>query len=701
MQPERMAHATPLPKTNEPEFLMKLKTLLVVVTLSPIAVAIAQPPKATTNKPTSEVIARKDIFGNPTRTSAAISPDGKHIAFIAPHNGVLNVWVARRGSLTDAKVITSDTKRGIRSFRWARNNSQILYTQDTGGDENWRVYLTDITTAKTTALSPEGKIQARIEATSIAKPNEVLISLNDRNPQLHDVYRVNLQTGERTLAMKNEGYAAFTADDSLTLRLAMKQTPGGGMDLFRIAAGGVVDSDPVLRIGPEDALTTQPLGFDTSGTTFYLLDSRARDKAALATLDLATGKTAILVESPKADVQRLLVHPLSGKIQAVAAEYLRNDWLVVDETVKADLDFLNREAKGDWQITSRSDDDKLWIALVDRLIEPVAFWVYDRDAKTFTKMFSTRPNLEGAPLTGMHAVEISARDGLVLPSYLTLPRDADPDGDGKPAQPLPMVLYVHGGPWARDSYGYNATHQWLANRGYAVLSVNYRGSSGFGKAFIEKATHEFAGKMHDDLIDAVNWTIDKGIVRKDRIAIMGGSYGGYATLVGMTFTPAAFACGVDIVGPSNLVTLIESFPAYWQPFMEMTWYKRVGDPRTPAGKELLLERSPLTRVDRIQKPLLIGQGANDPRVTRKESDQIVTAMKARDIPVTYVVYADEGHGFARPENRISFYAITDNFLGTCLGGRTEPIGDDLKGAAVEVAAGVEGIPGLKAALPPK
>jgi dipeptidyl aminopeptidase/acylaminoacyl peptidase len=680
---------------------MKLKALLLVATLSPIAIAIAQTPKATTNKPASDVIARKDIFGNPTRTSAAISPDGKHIAFIAPHNGVLNVWVAPSGSLTDAKVITSDTKRGIRSFRWARNNSQILYTQDTGGDENWRVYLTDITTAKTTALSPEGKIQARIEATSIAKPNEVLISLNDRNPQLHDVYRVNLQTGERTLALKNEGYAAFIADDSLTVRLAMKQTAGGGMDLFRMAPNGAVASEPLLRIGPEDALTTQPLGFDTSGATFYLLDSRARDKAALATLDLATGKTAILVESPKADVQRLLVHPLSGRIQAVAAEYLRNDWLVVDETVKADLDFLNREAKGDWQITSRSDDDKLWIALVDRLTEPVAFWVYDRGAKTFTKMFSTRPNLEGAPLTRMHPVEISARDGLVLPSYLSLPRDADPDGDGKPAQPLPMVLYVHGGPWARDSYGYNSTHQWLANRGYAVLSVNYRGSSGFGKSFIEKATHEFAGKMHDDLIDAVNWTIDKGIARKDKIAIMGASYGGYATLVGMTFTPATFACGVDIVGPSNLVTLIESFPAYWQPFLEMSWYKRVGDPRTPAGKQHLLERSPLTRVDKIQKPLLIGQGANDPRVTRKESDQIVTAMKARDIPVTYVIYADEGHGFARPENRISFYAITDNFLGTCLGGRTEPIGDDLKGAAIEVPAGVEGIPGLKAALPTK
>ncbi len=679
---------------------MKLKTLLLAVTLSPIAIGIAQTPKPPTNKPASEVIARKDIFGNPTRMSAAISPDGKHIAFIAPHNGVLNVWVAPSGSLNDAKVITNDTKRGIRSFRWARNNSQILYTQDTGGDENWRVYLTDITTTKTTAVSPEGKMQARIETISIAKPNEILISLNDRNPQLHDVYRVNLQTGERTLVMRNDGYAAFIADDALTLRAALKQTPAGGMDLFRIA-GGSVDSEAVLRIAPEDALTTQPIGFDTSGATFYLLDSRGRDKAALTTLDLATGKTTVVVESPKADVQRLLVHPRSGKVQAVAAEYLRNDWLVVDKNVRADLDFLNREAKGDWQITSRSDDDTRWIALVDRLTEPVAFWVYDRGAKSFSKMFSTRPNLEGTPLTRMHAVEISARDGLVLPSYLTLPRDADPDGDGKPAQPLPMVLFVHGGPWARDSYGYNSAHQWLANRGYAVLSVNYRGSSGFGKSFIEKATHEFAGKMHDDLIDAVNWTIGKGIARKDKIAIMGGSYGGYATLVGMTFTPAVFACGVDIVGPSSLVTLIESFPAYAQPFLEMSWYKRVGDPRTPAGRQLLLERSPLTRVDKIQKPLLIGQGANDPRVTRKESDQIVAAMKARDIRVTYVVYADEGHGFVRPENRISFFAIADSFLGTCLGGRTEPIGNDLKGAAIEVPAGVEGIPGLKAALTAK
>jgi dipeptidyl aminopeptidase/acylaminoacyl peptidase len=351
-----------------------------------------------------------------------------------------------------------------------------------------------------------------------------------------------------------------------------------------------------------------------------------------------------------------------------------------------------------WQVTSRSDDDKLWTVFVDRVTEPVAYWLYDRGAKTLTKMFSARPNLEGAPLSPMYPVEIKARDGLTLTAYVSLPRGSDANGDGKPEQALPMVLFVHGGPWARDSYGFNGAHQWLANRGYAVLSVNYRGSTGFGKGFIEKATHEFAGKMHDDLIDGVEWAIANRITTKDKVAIMGGSYGGYATLVGLTFTPTTFACGVDIVGPSSLVTLIESFPPYWQPFMEVTWYKRVGDPRMPEGRKMLLERSPITKVDQIQRPLLIGQGANDPRVTRKESDQIVAAMKTRKIPVTYAIYADEGHGFARPENRISFFALSDGFLGKCLGGRIEPIGQDLKGAALEVPEGADAIPGLKDAL---
>jgi dipeptidyl aminopeptidase/acylaminoacyl peptidase len=646
----------------------------------------------------TKMIPRKDIFGNPTRTAPQLSPDGKHIAFIAPQNGVLNVWIAPSSNINAAKVITNDTKRGIRNYRWAQNNTHILYTQDTGGDENWRVYLTDIATAKTTALSPEGKIQARIDTVSETVPDEILIGLNDRDPQHHDLYRVSLKTGERKLVMKNEGYAGFVTDDTMTVRLAQKQTAGGGFDAFKVDANGKVDATPFVRVGPEDSLTTQTLGFDTAGSTFYMLESRGRDKAALATLDWNTGKTTIISESSKADIQNTLAHPVTGKIQAVSAEYLRPEWIAVDPAIKGDIDFLNREARGMWGVTSRSDDDKLWTVFVDRVTEPVAFWLYDRQAKSFKKLFTSRPNLEGAPLAPMYPVEIKARDGLVLTSYVSLPRGADANGDGKPEKALPMVLFVHGGPWGRDSYGYSGAHQWLANRGYAVMSVNYRGSTGFGKGFIEKATHEFAGKMHDDLIDGVDWAIANGITTKDKVAIMGGSYGGYATLVGLTFTPTKFACGVDIVGPSSLVTLIESFPAYWQPFMEATWYKRVGDPRTPEGRKHLLERSPITKVDQIQRPLLIGQGANDPRVTQKESDQIVAAMKARKIPVTYAIYADEGHGFARPENRISFFAISDAFLSKCLGGRTEPFGTDLKGAALSVPEGVSDVPGLKEAL---
>ena len=647
--------------------------------------------------PKSKVIPRQDIFGNPTRTSPALSPNGKHIAFIAPNNGVLNVWVAPAGDVNAAKVVTHDTSRGIRGFQWTRTGAQILYRQDSGGDENWRLYLVDVATVKTTPLSPEGKIQARIDTTSVARPNEILIALNDRDPKYHDLYKVNLQTGERALVMKNEGYANFISDDALNVRLAVKQTPGGGWDAFKVA-GGKVDAAPFLRVDAEDGLTTQPLGFDTAGDTFYMLETRGRDKAALATLDWKSGATTILTESPKADIQRIIAHPVTGKAQAVSAEYLRPDWFAVDDTVRADIDFLNRETKGAWQVTSRSDDDSLWTLAIDRVTEPVAFWLYDRGAKKLTKLFTSRPNLEGAPLSPMYPIEIKARDGLVLPSYLSLPLGSDANGDGVPERPLPMVLYVHGGPWSRDSYGYNGTHQWLANRGYAVLSVNYRGSRGFGKSFIDKATHEFAGKMHDDLIDAVNWAISSRITTKDKVAIMGGSYGGYATLVGLTFTPTTFACGVDIVGPSSLVTLIESFPPYWQPFLEVTWYKRVGDPRTPEGRKLLLDRSPITKVDQIQRPLLIGQGANDPRVTQKESDSVVAAMKARKIPVTYAIYADEGHGFARPENRISFYAIADNFIAKCLGGRSEPFGDDLTGAALTVPEGAGDIPGLKAAL---
>ena len=669
---------------------LALSAALAAATLSSLALPVRAAEQ-------DQLIARKDIFGNPTRTLPAISPDGKNIAYIAPRDGVLNVFVAPSGNIADAKPVTADSKRGIRSFSWAQNSKQLIYTQDEGGDENWRIHVVDVATAKDTIITPAGKVQGQIIATSITKPDEILVGINDRDPQNHDIYRHNLRTGEQKLLFKNEdGYTAFVVDDSLTLRMAGKQTPGGGIEVFRRDSAGKMTS--FTKISPEDALTSQFVGFDVAGTTLYAIDSRGRDKAALVTIDLDSGAPKAIAESSKADVSGTLTHPATGKVQAAQITYLRDEWQVIDPPVKPDIDFLDANARGQWTVTSRSYDDKQWTVLVDRVTEPVAFWLYDRGAKKFTKLFTARPNLEGAPLSPMYPVEIKARDGLTLVSYLTLPRGADSTGSGKPAKPLPMVLYVHGGPWYRDSYGYNPTHQWLANRGYAVLSPNYRGSTGFGKRFVNVADMQFAGTMHDDLIDAVKWAIDSGIAQKDKIAIMGGSYGGYATLVGMTFTPETFACGVDIVGPSNLVTLIESFPPYWQPFMEVSWYKHVGDPRTEDGKKFLLTRSPITKVDQIKRPLLIGQGANDPRVTRKESDQIVAAMNARKIPVTYAIYADEGHGFARPENRISFYAIADNFLSTCLGGRAEPIGDDAKGAALAVPDGAANVPGLKDAL---
>jgi dipeptidyl aminopeptidase/acylaminoacyl peptidase len=328
---------------------------------------------------------------------------------------------------------------------------------------------------------------------------------------------------------------------------------------------------------------------------------------------------------------------------------------------------------------------------------PRRFYVYDRGTKKARFLFTDRKELEGQPLQKMHARIINSRDGLNLISYLTLPPGRDPSGTGKPSQPVPLVLEVHGGPWARDQWGYNSMHQFLANRGYAVLSVNYRGSTGFGKKFINAANHEWAGKMQDDLIDAVDWAIKEKIADPQKVSIFGGSYGGYATLVGMTFTPERFACGVDLVGPSNLETLLNSIPPYWVPILSV-FKTRVGDPSTDAGKKLLVERSPLTRADQIKRPLLIGQGANDPRVKQAESDQIVQAMQSKNIPVTYLLFSDEGHGFVRPANNLAFNAVMEAFLAKNLGGRYEPIGDAFEGSSIAAPAGANDVPGLAAKL---
>ena len=409
-----------------------------------------------------------------------------------------------------------------------------------------------------------------------------------------------------------------------------------------------------------------------------MFDSRGRDTSALVSIDTETWETAELAIDSRADASDAIEHPETGLPQAVAFEYDRATWQVLDDSIAADLERIADEEKGEFDVSSRSLDDRRWIVCYERDDGPKTFYLYERDTGELEYLFSDRPDLEEAPLATMHSAIVGSRDGRDLVVYYSLPVDSTGAAADRPSEPLPSVLLVHGGPWGRDSWGYDPLHQLLANRGYAVISVNFRGSTGLGKEFVNAGDLEWAAAMHDDLIDAVEWAVEQGIADRDRVAIMGGSYGGYATLVGLTFTPEVFACGVDIVGPSNLNTLLDTVPPYWAPMLAML-RARVGDNSTEEGRRFLAERSPLSHVDSIVRPLLIGQGTNDPRVKQSESDQIVDAMKERGIPVTYVLYPDEGHGFARPENNLSFMAVAEAFLARCLGGRFEPVGDDFRG----------------------
>jgi len=645
------------------------------------------------------LIPRRLLFGNPDRSGVQVSPDGKQISFLAPLDGVMNVWVAPLEDPDAARPVTHDKERGIRIYFWAYTNEHIIYLQDQKGDENWHVYAVHLASGELRDLTPLENVNARIENVTHRKPGELLVALNDRDPQLHDMYRVDLATGERTLVEKNEqGFANYLVDDELRVRFAMRFTPDGGLEILSRQEDGTWQ--PFENIPAEDSLTTSPAGFDKTGNVLYLIDSRGRNTGALFALDLTTGEKRLLAENERADLGDVLFHPTEYTVQAVSFTYDRKQWQVLDPDIEADLTVLRGVTDGELEIISRSLDDRVWIAAYLMDDGPVRYYRYDRPQRQATYLFTNRRELESQPLVKMHPVIIPARDGMQLVSYLTLPPGTDSDGDGRPEQPLPLVLNVHGGPWSRDTWGYDPEHQLLANRGYAVLSVNFRGSTGLGKDYVNAGNREWGAKMHTDLIDAVEWAVAQKIAQPDKVAIMGGSYGGYATLAGLTLTPEVFACGVDIVGPSNLLTLIASVPPYWMPVLQM-FRDRIGDFGTEEGRQMLTERSPLTHVRNICRPLLIGQGKNDPRVKQAESDQIVQAMQARGIPVTYVLYPDEGHGFARPENRLSFYAVTEAFLARHLGGRYEPVGDAFQGSSIQVLSGAEQVPGLEEALQQK
>lgn len=648
------------------------------------------------------IIPREVLFGNPQRAAARISPDGKHLSYLAPVDGVLNVWVGSAEDPESAKPVTKDTKRGIRSYFWAYTNQDIVYLQDSDGDENWHVYRVNLESGETKDLTPIEKVAARVEGVSHRIPGEILVGVNDRNPQLHDIYRVNLASGEKELVEENkQGFSNYVVDEDFRVRFGMRFSPNGGIDILTKDEAAQDEKEQwkdFSKIAMEDSLTTSPAGFDKTGEILFLIDSRDRNTAALKAVNLKTGEEKLIAENELADIGGVLSHPTENTIEAVSFTYTRTEWQILDQGVAADLDYLKTVANGEIEITSRTLDDSTWTVAFLMDNGPVRYFLYDRKAKKAKFLFTNRQDLEQQPLVKMHPVVIDSRDGKKLVSYLSLPPGTDSDDDARPDMPLPLVLDVHGGPWARDEWGYNPFHQWLANRGYAVLSVNFRGSTGFGKDFLNAGNREWAGKMHDDLLDAVNWAVEQKIADKSKVAITGGSYGGYATLVGLTFTPDVFACGVDIVGPSNILTLLSTVPPYWQPVVQM-FKDRVGDFQTDEGKEFLKERSPLSHVDKISRPLLIGQGANDPRVKQAESDQIVTAMRDKKIPVTYVLFPDEGHGFARPSNSMAFNAIVEAFLAVHLGGRSEPIGESFAGSTVTVPTGAEGIPGLAESLP--
>jgi dipeptidyl aminopeptidase/acylaminoacyl peptidase len=622
-----------------------------------------------------DLIPRSVLFGNPERTAPRISPDGRLLAWIAPLDGVLNVWVAPIGDAeagvdwAAARVVTADTDRGVRVFAWAHDGRHLLYLQDAGGDENWRLYDVDLKSLQRRDLTPFDKIHATIIGTSKRRPAEVLVGINADNPELHDVYRLDLDTGDLVKEIENPGYAGWVADEDLAVRCAIAPLPDGSFDvLVRDAdgdAGADADADAdwrkLLTVPAEDVTSFDVVSFSADGRSLLMISAAGTDTARLTRVDLATGDETLLASDPEADVAGVVLHPDTQEPQIVLVLKDRMEYLVLDPSVADDLTAIRALHPGDPSISGRDDADATWMIAFNVDAGSVTYFTYDRAAKSGRLLFEARPELSGYTLAAMEPFSFAARDGLVIHGYLTFPPGAD-------RASLPAVIDVHGGPQVRDTWGYNPEAQWFANRGYLCVQVNYRGSTGYGKAFIAAGDREWGAKMHDDLIDAVGHIVGQGWADPARVAIYGGSYGGYAALVGAAFTPDVFCCAVDIVGPSNLKTLLETIPPYWAPMIAQL-YRRVGNPAT--DEEFLWSRSPLSRARDIRIPLLIAQGANDPRVKQAESEQIVAALKDAGIDYEYMLFPDEGHGFAKPENRIKFYTTAERFLARYLGGRFE------------------------------
>jgi dipeptidyl aminopeptidase/acylaminoacyl peptidase len=654
--------------------------------------AAVSPRRAFGQKPAQPpIIDRELFFGDPEISGAQISPDGKFIAFVKPFKGTRNVWVKRTEEPFDAaKPITADKSRPISQYFWSRDGKYILFVQDKAGDENYLVYAVnpaespaageDVPPARN--LTDAKGVRASIFAVPRSEPDAIYIGLNDRDPAWHDLYKVKISTGERTLVRKNtERVTGWVFDLKDQLRMATRSADNGDTEVLRVDAAGFtkVYSCNVFE-------SCGPIRYHKDGQRVYFETNKGAniDLTRLELFDPATGKEDLVESDPmnRVDLGNANFSEVSDELIATSYEDERTRIYWKDKSFEADYKLLKKKLPGkEIGFVNGTRDERLFLIVANSDTEPGERYLFDRQTKKLTLQYRIREKLNRDYLAPMTAVRYKSSDGLEIPAYLTLPK-------GVPAKNLPAIVVPHGGPWGRDSWGYNSLAQFLANRGYAVLSPNFRASTGYGKKFLDAGNKQWGEKMQDDVTWGVKYLVDQGIADPKRVGIMGGSYGGYSTLAGVTVTPDLYAAAVDIVGPSNLLTLLESIPPYWESIRKL-FYARMGDPSTPEGKAQLERQSPLNHASKIKTPLLVIQGANDPRVNKREADQIVIALRDRNYPVEYLVAPDEGHGFARPVNNMAMFATTEKFLAKHLGGRyqesvTPEVATRLKEITVDV-----------------